>query len=400
MCPSLWWGESVDFSGANVGQVIWAFAVAWWLGLYLLVRNTSSAVPRLAGAGLLSYGVALALNAASLPGALGTIADGALLLPAALWVPALVQLVRAYRAHPRPDRARGLIVVAVLLVALAIGLVIAGLGWVPYWLAALSIGFDLALLGVCVARFDAFDEGETVRADMLRSALLSGGVALLFGSQIGLALLVTGPRPDLQLLLYGVVASAIGVVVLTSPLQALADRVALTPAARTARTELREVADALPRKAEVPLPLNEAEFVRHVRRALSNYGDLGKLVTSPLTELPLIDTRLAERGAEDTPVERARELKAVLLESIERLKPADGEFGTSEEWRHYNALYFYYVGGIRPYSVRTKRTDLDPISRRALSWFADQVPERTLHNWQSAAAKLVATDLGSSIARR
>lgn len=42
--------------------MVWAFGVAWWLGLYLLVRNPANAVLRLAGLGLLSYGLALALD--------------------------------------------------------------------------------------------------------------------------------------------------------------------------------------------------------------------------------------------------------------------------------------------------------------------------------------------------
>jgi hypothetical protein len=42
--------------------------------------------------------------------------------------------------------------------------------------------------------------------------------------------------------------------------------------------------------------------------------------------------------------------------------------------------------------VRTKRTDLDPAARRALAWFVEQVPERTPHNWQNAAAKLIAAE--------
>ncbi|MGH3879512.1 MAG: hypothetical protein ACRDSK_20995, partial [Actinophytocola sp.] len=116
--------------------------------------------------------------------------------------------------------------------------------------------------------------------------------------------------------------------------------------------------------------------------------------------LPAIDARLAARGAADAPLERATELKALLLETITRLKPRDGQFGTSEEWRLYNALYFYYVAGIRPYSVRTKLTEPDPVARRALAWFADHVPERTLHNWQAAAARVVAADLRAGLASR
>lgn len=130
------------------------------------------------------------------------------------------------------------------------------------------------------------------------------------------------------------------------------------------------------------------------RRALSHYGDLGKLVSNPLVDLPVITTRLARRGSADAPIERATELKTLLGECIAQLRPtANDKFGTSEEWRYYNALYFYYVRGIRPYSVRTKHADLDPVCRRALSWFADQVPQRTLHNWQTAAAGIIAREL-------
>jgi hypothetical protein len=32
-------------------------------------------------------------------------------------------------------------------------------------------------------------------------------------------------------------------------------------------------------------------------------------------------------------------------------------------------------------------------ARDVLEWFRTNVPERTLHNWQNAAAKLVAQDL-------
>lgn len=359
--------------------MILPFAVAWWLGLYLLARNPADPVLRLAGLGLLSYGLALVLDGAPPAAVL-------IWLPAALWVWALVLLVRAHRAERRPARTLGIVVVATLMGALAGGLLLLQFDLLPRELTVLGIGFDLVLLGACVALFDAFDEGEMLRGDMLRSALLSAAVAVLFGGQVGMAVALSGPRPALTALLYGVVAAAITVQVLASPIQSMADRLTLAPPVREARAELREVADALPRKDDSVLSgLDDIELARLTRRALSHYGDLGKLVASPLTGLPVIDARLVARGASDTPIERAKELKSGLLESIARLKPSTGDFGTSDEWRHYNALYFYYVVGIRPYSVRTKLTDLDPTSRRALSWFADQVPERTLHNWQAAA---------------
>ncbi|MET0896778.1 MAG: hypothetical protein ABWY45_02580, partial [Mycobacterium sp.] len=123
-------------------------------------------------------------------------------------------------------------------------------------------------------------------------------------------------------------------------------------------------------------------------------GDLSKLVASPLTALPLIDDRLAARGAPDQPLERAAELKAVLADRIAALKPRDGaDFGTTEEWRYYNCLYFPYVVGVRAYAQNATAAGLDPIARQAWQWFVTEVPQRSLHNWQNAAARLIAADL-------
>jgi hypothetical protein len=415
-----------------------AFGFAWWLGLYLLARDLRKPLLRRAGLGLLAYGLALAADQPFLDDRVHVVL---LCLPAVLWAGVLVALlpepadvdrqwlrivlpaslaVALASAVFRPlaglvvvplfwalalllrHRARlgaglGVLVVALLLFGLGSGLVLLGfLDDLPRTLMLAGIGLDLLLLGGCVAVLDAFDEGEAIRRDMVWSLLVAAGVAVLFGSQVALAELLVDR--DLDLLLYGVVAAAITVQVLARPINALADRFAFrdAPDLRQERTELREVAAALPRRAPAPLfGVDDAEFARLTRRALSHYGDLGKLASSPLAALPVITERLAARGVPDAPLARATELKALLLETITRLKPADGDFGTSEEWRHYNALYFYYVVGVRPYSVRTKVTELDPVARRALAWFADQVPERTLHNWQAAAAKIIATELNT-----
>jgi hypothetical protein len=241
---------------------------------------------------------------------------------------------------------------------------------------------------------DAFDEGEAIRRDMLWSLVVAGGTAVVFGGQAGLAALLVD-RP-LDLLVHGVVATAITVQVLARPVTALADRLAFrdAPGLRRERTELREVAAALPRRAPAPLfGVDDVEFTRLTRRVLSHYRDLGRLTSSPLAALPVVTDRLAARGVPDAPLARATELKAVLLETITRLKPSGGDFGTSEEWHHYNALYFCHVAGVRPYRVRTKVPELDPAARRALAWFTGQVPERTLHDWQDAATAIVAAEL-------
>ena len=53
--------------------------------------------------------------------------------------------------------------------ALGNAILVIPLGLVPSWLALASTGFDVLLLGVAVALWDAFDEGQALRADMLRS---------------------------------------------------------------------------------------------------------------------------------------------------------------------------------------------------------------------------------------
>ena len=411
-----------------------AFGFAWWLGLYLLARDPAKPTLRRAGIGLLGYALALATAGVSddhpllavvyavllsLPsvfwtGVIVALVDRAatvwrwVVLPATLVLAAASPFVGAWSAavvvlplfsalglllRHRTEIGRGTLFAALLMWGLATSLLVVSLGGDgPRTVLLPAIGVDLLLLGGCVAVLDAFDEGEAIRRDMLWSLSVAGGAAVLFGSQVALAALLID-RP-LDLLIYGVVGAAIAVQVLTRPINSLADRFAFPPELRQERSELREVAAALPRRAEAPLAeFDETEFARLTRRALSHYGDLGKLASSPLTNLPTITARLAAREVPDAPLARATELKALLLETIARLKPADGDFGTSDEWRHYNALYFYYVVGVRPYSVRTKVTALDPVARRALTWFVDQVPERTLHNWQAAAARIVAEEL-------
>ena len=81
------------------------------------------------------------------------------------------------------------------------------------------------------------------------------------------------------------------------------------------------------------------------------------------------------------------------------LKPRDGtDFGTTEQWRHYNSLYFPYVVGVRAYAQNATAAGLDPVSRQAWHWLVAEVPQRSLHNWQNAAARVIATDLRSNLA--
>ncbi|TDC48260.1 hypothetical protein E1212_21845 [Jiangella ureilytica] len=441
-----------------------AFSVAWWLGLYLAGRDPADPAMSRAGLGLVSYALALALSVfdGTVVDAVGYVLAG---LPALIWAGVLIALLPAEDPYRAPaDRVwrwtvlplgtaelaaasvvggwwepltavlvllplaaalglvlrsmargpvglrQGVVVLASLLFALGAVAVLVPFGWLPDGVVLASVGVDLVVLGVVVAVTNALEAGEALGADLRRSAVGAGLVAVVFGGQVGLvSLAVDGGSADaaLRALAFGVVGAAIAVVTLASSIQTVLDRVAFarTPDLRESRAELRDAADALPRRHEGAelASLDDEAFTRLVRDALRHYGDLGKLVSSPLLALPAVDARLAGRevgrdvGREGHALERATELKALLLESIERLRPRDASFGTSEEWRHYNALYFPYVAGIRPYRRQPDLSGLDDVSRRAFDWLRRYVPERTLYNWQNAAARVVALDLRARV---
>jgi hypothetical protein len=340
---------------------------------------------------------------------------GYLALAALAILALLASLILVWRTRraARPRNAFGLLLAVGLLFSLGVAMVVLGgsatgqtdpqATWISRlgeW-SVLGIGLDLVLLDIAITWLDAFDEGETLLPDLLRSFAGAGFAALLFGLQVAVAMqLGAGFGLPMITLLLATIAAAIAAQVFASPLQAVLDQLAFAdaPGLRRARADLRAAADALPR-VDVGLDLvgmEPAEFARLTRRALSHYGDLPRLAASPLTRLPRVDARLADRAAPDDPIERAAELKRLLAESIARLKPRDGgDFGATDEWRFYNALYFPYVVGLKPYSRRNDHDQLDPTAQAALEWFQRTVPERTLHNWQNAGARLVAEQLRS-----
>jgi hypothetical protein len=294
----------------------------------------------------------------------------------------------------------GVAVVATLFFALGNAILAIPLELVPSWLALAGTGFDVMTLGVAVAIWDAFDEGQALRADMLRSFVGSVVVAVLFGGQALIARAVDqhgDANATLTVLLFTSIAVAVGINALADPLAGLLDRLAFaqSPDLRADRAALRDAEAALPLRSVNPLDeLSDETFARLTRRAIGHYGDLSKLVASPLTALPVIDERLAARGAADQPLERANELKALLADRIAALKPRDcGDFGTTEQWRHYNSLYFPYVVGVRAYAQNATASGLDAVGRQAWQWLVTEVPQRSLHNWQNAAARVIAADL-------
>jgi hypothetical protein len=395
------------------------FGLSWWLGLYLLARDPRKPVLVLAAIGLTSFAVVVALDAVrltSVPYAavLSQIEIYLVVLPGVAWFAVLLELTRP------GDNWRGrvgeIIAVAVVFGLAMGGAVLAGgvngplrLGhWLMFAVISLATLAAMAravtgarrpgsVTGVAVALWDAFDEGQALRADMFRSFVGSVVVAVLFGGQALVGMAVTDEHTALTVLLFTSLAIAIGINVLADPLAGLLDRLAFShsPALRADRAALRRTEAALPLRSNNPLAgVDEDTFVRLTRRALGHYGDLSKLVASPLTALPAIDDRLVRRGVPDQPLERANELKALLADRIAALKPRDaGDFGTTEQWRHYNSLYFPYVVGVRAYAQNATAAGLDPVARQAWQWFVTEVPQRSLHNWQNAAARVIAADL-------
>jgi hypothetical protein len=435
------------------------FALSWWLGLYLLARDPRKPVLLLAAIGLTSFAVVVALDAVRLTSTahadmLSHIEVFLVVVPGIAWFAVLLELarpadtsrsragealmvavvaglaiagaamaggvdgplrtghwvmfgvistatlaamVRALIGGRRPRSVTGVAVVATLFFALGSAILVIPLGLLPSWLALASTGFDVLLLGVAVALWDSFDEGQALRGDMLRSFVGSLVVAVLFGGQVLIGMAVTDQHTALAVLLFTSLAVAIGINVLADPLAGVLDRLAFSrsPELRADRAALRRTEAALPLRSDNPLgAVDDEAFARLTRRALGHYSDLSKLVASPLTALPVIDERLARRGAPDQPLERANELKALLADRIAALKPRDGgDFGTTEEWRHYNSLYFPYIVGVRAYAQNATAAGLDPVARQAWQWFVTEVPQRSMHNWQNAAARVIAADL-------
>jgi hypothetical protein len=309
-----------------------------------------------------------------------------------------LMLIRDYRALLRPRQVTGILFLATLFFGLGEAFLFFPTKWIPPQYALPAIGMDLLLLGFGIAWFDAFDEGETFLPDMLRSLALTFILVSIFAGQIRFVIAIqTGLTQGMETLLTTTILASVFIAVFGSTLEARLDGFAFlqAPSVRETRARLSVESAALSRKdPQIDLStLNEEERSRLTRRALSHFGNLTRLASSPLTQLPAVERRLKSRAVPDTTLERAAELKSLLTESILKLKPQNGkEFDTTDEWRFYNALFFPYVKGLRPYS-RSQEKNLADVEKEAVHWFQAFVPERTLHNWQNAGAKLIANEL-------
>lgn len=260
------------------------------------------------------------------------------------------------------------------------------------------VGFDLLVLAFCIAYLDAFEQGEKWLPDLARSGIATAVLSFVLGLQVLFVMAIEGQSTSLTLLFFSSLALATLIENFHGFWQTSLDKLVFSdqPKVLQDRQELRAASTAVLRSKDLvdfeTMPTDE--FTKLTRKALSNFGTLDKLAASPLTQLPVITERLAERGARDGTLERAQELKQLLAEAIQKLKPQTGEdFGDTEEWRYYNVLFFPYLMGVKPFSQRADHSRLDDTSRAALDYFQMHVPERSFYNWQKVGAGLVAEDL-------
>ncbi|GID94791.1 hypothetical protein ACFQFC_29060 [Amorphoplanes digitatis] len=419
-----------------------AFALTWWLGCYLVGRDPTRPLLWRSAAALIAYAVAVVAWTLSPASALAQLL---LCVPALFWAGvaagllpraapeyrpanrgwpilaavflvlaavlpgvgklvalaplagAMVLLMR-YRERVRPTALPSALAAAAALYALGLVVVLAPIDLGAPVLVVAAIGLDLLLMGFLVAVADAVDAGERLQPGLGRALIAGAAALLLCGGPAVLTMLAAPGLGAVTLLQFALVAMVVGAVGCAGQLRAGLDRLAFLgdERLRQDRAALLLAADALPRRRERHrmIALDAEEFQRLTRRALEDFGDVGRLLRNPLVDLPAVDRRLAARGpgVAEQPLVRAAELRAVLSEHVLRLKPA-GAFGTTEEWRYFNTLYYCCVLGLRPYRRRSLPDGLDRDARRAVDWFRRYVPRRSLHRWQAEAANMVAAHL-------
>src|SRR5271163_3051787 len=173
--------------------------VAWFAVLAELARPSDSSRARTRELLLVAGVAALTLFGAVLAGSVdGPLRPGHWLMFAVISVSTFGAMAFALRRPRRPVPAVGLAIVATLFFALGNAILIIPLGLVPSWVALASTSFDVLSLGIAVALWDAFDEGQALRADMLRSFIGCSAVAAVFGGQVLIGLALTSDKSTAQ----------------------------------------------------------------------------------------------------------------------------------------------------------------------------------------------------------
>ncbi|MFI5931485.1 hypothetical protein [Actinoplanes sp. NPDC051494] len=428
-----------------------AFALTWWLGAYLVGRDPARALLRRTAGALIAYAIGVAAWSVA-PGS--TTAEVLLCVPALCWagvatallprgvperatvdrwwwagalvflVPtvllpgvgklvalaplagALVLLVR-YRDRVPPRQLSVAVGAAAALYAVGLIVVLAPIDLGAPVLVLATVGIDLLLLGYLVAVADAVEVGERLLPDLRRSLAGALVAALLCGGPAAVTMMAAPGRTVVTVLQFVVVAVVMSAAGAAGPVRAGLDRLAFLrdERLRRERSALLLAAEALPRRRERHrmIAMDEPEFRRLTRRALDDFADVGRLLRNPLVDLPVVDRRLHARGPGviGQPLVRVAELRAVLSEQVDALKPAGatGAAGTTEEWRFYNALHYCCVLGLRPYDRVPRVEGLDRDARRVLDWLRRYVRRDALELWQDEGAGRIADRLWRELLR-
>ncbi len=443
-----------------------SFSISLWLGFYLLTKRAEDKRFLFTALGLLAYSLSLGLAAfapETTNPSLIRLKEAFIFLPSLFWTATLIQLLLEgsslkmhlyrfwlYSALPlnaillslaffgvelgsslrlgllallnlaplllvflailgqarkhSPSQPLVFVFVTTLFFALAVAALFLPSGLFPKNGLILGLGFDLLLLGLSIAYYDAFDLGESLLPDMLRSLLSHSLISALFVGQIVLFMVMFGQNTALRLMVFSSLSLSALLQAFASPLQSYLDRLifAQQPKRQRELSNMRAASDALRRsQTETDFSAMSKETFSHLtRKALSQFADLSRLGSSPLTQLPSITQRLDQKGLNADTLNRTQELKQVLLEAILGLKPqSDLDFSPQDEWRHYNVLYFPYILGAKPFNQRSDHAHLDSTAREALEYFRTYVPERTFYNWQKVAASVVAQHIREANAK-
>jgi hypothetical protein len=415
------------------------FALTWWAACYLIGRDPHRSVPWRAAAALAAYaagvvvwtvapesvaaqillcvpalfwaGTAVALLPESVPERrqidLGWVVLSAVLLVLVIALPEAGRLVALaplagglvllwrFRDQVRPPMLPAALTVAAALYAAGLVVLLLPLDAGPPVLVLAAIGLDLLMLGFLVAVAESLDAGERLRPDLVRAVSAAVVGTILAGGIAALTIVAADYDTWVTVFQFVLLACVLAVPGLGSLIRRSLDSLTFHADQRLQdqRNALLLVADALPRRRPRHrlITTGEDDFLRFTRQALDNFGDVGRLVRSPLIDLPAVDRLLADRPVTE-PTARALALRTVLRESVDRLRPA-GAFGTDDDWRYYNALHFCSVLGLDPHQRRLRTDGLDRETRQALAWMHRYVSRRVLRRWQNEGAALIALRL-------
>jgi hypothetical protein len=132
--------------------------------------------------------------------------------------------------------------------------------------------------------------------------------------------------------------------------------------------------------------VEDAEFRQWVRDALSHYWGGPKL-----TESPLLSLRVVERAAREYDDNVLQGLRAVLKQSVERLRPGGQRQMTTPEWILYNILELKFLQGRRVREVARRlamsESDLYRKQRVAIEEVAQALAEMEREEWNGQQSR-------------